>query len=343
MKFLTTNEIRKRWLDFFKSKGHMEFESKSLIPVDDNSLLWINSGVATLKKYFSGQENPASNRITNSQRCIRTNDIENVGVTSRHHTLFEMLGNFSVGDYFKVEAIEFAYELLTKVMEFELEKLYITVYEEDEITYKKWIELGVSESHIVKCGRDRNFWDLGSGPCGPCTEMYYDRGEKYDPEKIGERLFFEDIENDRYVEVWNVVFSEFNNDGNGNYTQLARKNIDTGAGLERLASIIQEVPTDFDIDSFMPLIKIVEKYSEHKYDTDAYFTKDEEQIKVNKNYRIIVDHFKACTFAIADGAIPSNKDRGYIIRKLIRRSKIALLFLGIKDNSIINGNCLGIF
>ncbi len=334
MKYLTTNEIRRKWLDFFKSKNHEEFESKSLIPKDDNSLLWINSGVATLKKYFSGKEIPSSNRITNSQRCIRTNDIENVGVTARHHTIFEMLGNFSIGDYFKNEAIEFAFELLTKEFEFDINKLYITVYKDDKITYDKWIELGILENHIIKCDKDRNFWDLGSGPCGPCTEIYYDRGTKYDPNNIGEKLFFEDIENDRYIEIWNIVFSEFNNI-NGEYPKLEKQNIDTGAGLERLASIFQDVPTDFDIDIFKPLISVIENYSEYKYDVDAYFSNDLEQKKINKNFRIIVDHFKASCFAIADGAIPSNKDRGYIIRKILRRAKLSLFFLKIKTNDLV--------
>lgn len=334
MKKLKFSEIRKIWIDFFKEKNHIEFESQSLIPKDDNSLLWINSGVATLKKYFSGKDTPTCKRIVNSQKCIRTNDIENVGVTSRHHTLFEMLGNFSIGDYFKEEAIEFAFELLTSRFDVQLSKLYITVYEEDEVTFKKWKELGIHENHIIKCGKDRNFWDLGSGPCGPCTEIYYDRGEKFDPNNIGEKLFFEDIENDRYVEIWNIVFSEFNNI-NGEYKKLERKNIDTGAGLERLASISQDVPTDFDTDAFVPIIKTIEKYSNVKYDINSYFTSNNNQNRINKNFRIIADHFKACCFAISDGAIPSNKDRGYILRKLIRRARLSLYFLSIKRSDCI--------
>lgn len=334
MKKMKFNEIRRTWIDFFKEKNHVEFESQSLIPKDDNSLLWINSGVATLKKYFSGKESLASNRVVSSQRCIRTNDIENVGITSRHHTLFEMLGNFSIGDYFKEEAIEFAFEFLTKKLEMDVNKLYITVYEDDDITLNKWTSLGIIPDHIIKCGKDRNFWDLGSGPCGPCTEIYYDRGEKYDSNNIGEELFFKDIENDRYVEIWNIVFSEFNNI-NGEYTLLERKNIDTGAGLERLASIMQEAPTDFDTDGFIPIIDTISSFTDLKYDVNAYFKEDIEQNKINKNYRIIADHLKACSFAISDGAIPSNKDRGYIIRKLIRRSKLSMYFLDIKNNECI--------
>ncbi|MDE7112084.1 MAG: alanine--tRNA ligase, partial [Malacoplasma sp.] len=251
MKKLTTNEIRKMWLDFFKSKNHLEIESKSLIPKNDDSLLWINSGVATLKNYFSGKENPPSKRLTNSQKCLRTNDIENVGLTSRHHTFFEMLGNFSIGDYFRKEAIEFGAELVFKVFNLDPKKIYITIYENDQESFDLWVKNGAIKSHILKCDKTRNFWEIGSGPCGPCTEIYYDRGEKYDFNKMGEKLFFDDIENDRYIEIWNIVFSEFNNDGKGNYTKLARQNIDTGAGLERFACILQDVPTNYDTDAFV--------------------------------------------------------------------------------------------
>ena len=259
MKNLKANQIRKEWLSYFKSKKHYILDSQSLVPINDNSLFLINSGIATLKNYFSGVDSPISNRLANSQRCIRTNDIENVGLTSRHHTLFEMLGNFSIGDYFKEEAIEFGFEFLTKKLEMPKSKLYITVFKDDEEAYNKWVKLGISKKNIIKCGKDRNFWDIGSGPCGPCTEIYFDRGSKYDPKKKGIELFEKDIENDRYVEIWNIVFSEFNNDGKGKLTPLARKNIDTGAGLERLASIMQEVPSDFDIDSFEPIINAIAK------------------------------------------------------------------------------------
>lgn len=329
---LSSNQIRRKWLDFFVKNDHFELESVSLIPINDPTLLWINSGVATLKNYFSGKENPPHVNLTNSQKAIRTNDIFNVGVTARHHTFFEMLGNFSVGGYFKEKAIELAFDFLINELSFDLKKLYFTVYEEDDIAYKKWISLGVDNKHIVKCGKDRNFWDVGAGPCGPCTEIYYDRGEKYDPQKIGEKLFFEDIENDRYVEIWNIVFSEFNNDGNNNYTPLKRKNIDTGAGLERLCCIIQDVPTNFDSDLFIDIIKTVEGFSNKKYDKDSYFKNDIKQNKINLSYKVIADHSRALVMAIADGAVPSNKERGYILRRLIRRIIVKQHFLGIEKN-----------
>ncbi len=328
----TASKVRKTWLDFFKENNHLEVESQSLIPMNDNSLLWINSGVATLKKFFSGQENPPYPNLTNSQKCIRTNDIFNVGVTSRHQTFFEMLGNFSIGGYFKEHAIELAFKLLTTKYMLPVEKLYITVYEEDLISYEKWINLGIDKKHIIKCDRSRNFWDIGSGPCGPCTEIYYDRGEKYDKEKIGEKLFFDDIENDRYVEIWNIVFSEFNNDGKGNYTQLSRKNIDTGAGLERLCCILQDVPTNFDTDLFKNIINSIQKFSDKKYDENAYFTNDQEKNSINMAYKIIADHARALVMAINDGAIPSNKDRGYILRRLLRRLIVKQHFLKINQN-----------
>lgn len=331
MKKLSFNEIRKTWLSFFESKGHVILESKSLIPIDDNSLLWINSGVATLKKYFSGEQTPICNRLANSQRAIRTNDIENVGNTSRHHTFFEMLGNFSIGDYFKKEAIDFAFEILTKKFGFESERLYITVFEDDETTYNQWINKGISSLHIVRANKERNFWEIGQGPCGPCTEIYYDRGSKYDPNNIGEKLFFNDIENDRYVEIWNIVFSQYNNDGNGNYTELTRKNIDTGAGLERLAAVIQDVPTNFDTDVFQPIINSIESLSKFKYDINSYFDANNKQQKdINRDFKIIADHLKACTFAIADGVHPSNKERGSIIRRLIRRAMVCARRLKIE-------------
>ena len=329
----TANKIRKTWLDYFVSNGHYLFPSQSLIPHNDPSLLWINSGVATLKPYFSGTATPPSNRLTSSQRSIRTNDIFNIGVTSRHHTFFEMLGNFSIGDYFKKEAIHFAYDLLVNHYHLDVNRLYFTVFEEDDDAYQAWLNHGINPKKITKCNRDRNFWDVGSGPCGPCTEIYYDRGEKFDPNNIGEKLFFEDIENDRYVEIWNVVFSQFNNNGKNEYTELARKNIDTGAGLERLASVLQSTPTNYDTDLFLPIIKTIEKYSKSfKYDVDAYFTQDKVQKNINRNFIIIADHIKACVFAIADGAVPSAKERGAVLRKLIRRSIICAKFLELSND-----------
>ena len=329
----TANKIRKTWLDYFVSNGHYLFPSQSLIPHNDPSLLWINSGVATLKPYFSGTLTPPSNRLTSSQKSIRTNDIFNIGVTSRHHTFFEMLGNFSIGDYFKKEAIHFAYDLLINHYHLDVNKLYFTIFEEDNDAYQAWLSHGINPNKIVKCNRDRNFWDVGSGPCGPCTEIYYDRGEKFDPNNIGEKLFFEDIENDRYVEIWNVVFSQFNNNGKNEYTELARKNIDTGAGLERLASVLQSTPTNYDTDLFLPIIITIEKHSKSfKYDVNAYFTQDKNQKNINRNFIIIADHIKACVFAIADGAVPSAKERGAVLRKLIRRSIICAKFLELSND-----------
>ena len=336
MKNLNSKELRQVWLDFFKSKEHLILKSKSLIPVNDPSLLWINSGVATLKDYFSGIKVPPAPRLTNSQKSIRTNDIENVGVTARHHTFFEMLGNFSIGDYFKKEAIAFAYEFLFEVLEFEKEKIYITYFEEDKDTLATWLALGIDESHLLKGDRDMNFWDIGQGPCGPDTEIFYDRGIKYDPENIGVKLCAEDIENDRYVEIWNVVFSEFNNDGSNNYSELAQKNIDTGAGLERIASVLQDAPTNFDTDLFLPIIREMEKLSGAKYVIENYFTDNEEQREINKKFKIVADHIRAIAVAIQDGAVPSNTSRGYIIRRLIRRAYRSGIQLGITDKSFLS-------
>lgn len=336
MKKLTANEVREMWLDFFKSKEHHFLAPVSLIPVDDASLLWINSGVATLKPYFDGRKTPPSQRLTNSQKSIRTNDIENVGVTARHQTMFEMLGNFSIGDYFKTEAIHFSWELLTSQEWFAMDKelLYITVFEEDVDAYNVWTkEIGIAEDHIFKGTRETNFWDVGQGPCGPNTEIFFDRGTKWDPENIGPKLLEEDIENDRYIEVWNIVFSQYNNDGNNNYTELPRKNIDTGAGLERIVSIFQETPTNFETDLFMPTIKSVENMcdSQFKYSIENYFNEDKKQTKINTAFKVIADHVRAASFAIADGVFPGNKDRGYIIRRLIRRSSVYGRKLGINQ------------
>lgn len=323
----TAIAIRRMWLDFFRSKDHYELPSVSLIPVDDPSLLWINSGVATLKPYFDGRKTPPSPRLTNSQKSIRTNDIENVGYTARHHTLFEMLGNFSIGDYFKKEAIMYAWEFLTdkKWIGFDPAKLYVTIYKDDQEAYEIWRNvIGLSDERIIKGDKDTNFWEIGTGPCGPNTEIFYDRGEKYDPEQLGLKLLQDDLENDRYLEVWNIVFSQYNNNGDGTYTDLPRKNIDTGAGLERITSIIQETPTNFETDLFMPIIKAVEKLVNRKYhyDETALFNNDSEQLKINTAFKVIADHIRAVTFAIADGAFPGNKDRGYVIRRLIRRASL---------------------
>ncbi|WP_427902816.1 alanine--tRNA ligase [Metamycoplasma alkalescens] len=330
---LSSKEIRQMWLDFFASKNHLVIESKSLIPQNDPSLLWINSGVATLKDYFSGKKVPPAKRLTNSQRSIRTNDIENVGVTSRHHTFFEMLGNFSIGDYFKNEAIAFAYEFIFDVLKLEKEKIYITYFEKDLDTYQKWIDLGIDKTHLIKGSKEQNFWDVGQGPCGPDTEIFYDRGEKYDSRGI--ELLKNDLENDRYIEIWNIVFSQFNNDGENNYTELATKNIDTGAGLERIVSIMQDAPTNFDTDLFLPIIKEVEKLTKFHYDINNYFVKNPAQTKINTLFKIIADHIRASVNAIGDGVKPSNVGRGYIIRRLIRRSYRSGISLGIEEKAFL--------
>ena len=334
---MKSKDIRKLWINFFESKKHLFIESKPLIPKNDKSILWINSGVATLKEYFSGQKISPNPRLVNIQKCIRTNDIENVGRTSRHHTLFEMLGNFSIGDYFKEEAIKLAYEFIFDQLKFNKDNIYITYFSEDKKTYQTWLDLGIDSKNLIKGERDTNFWDLGQGPCGPCTEIFYDRGEKFDFENQGIKLLEEDLENDRYIEIWNIVFSEFNNDGNGEYQQLKQKNIDTGAGLERIASIMQGANTNFDTDLFLPIIKEIEKLSETtSYDGDNYFKKDNDQMIVNQNYKVIADHIRASICAINDGAIPSNTQRGYVIRRLIRRAYRAGKKIGINEQNFLS-------
>ena len=312
MKYMTSNEIRKTWLNFFKSKGHQVEEGASLVPINDPTLLWINAGVASLKKYFDGSVIPNNPRICNVQKAIRTNDIENVGHTARHHTFFEMMGNFSIGDYFKMEAIEFGYELLTsdKYFAIPIEKLYFTYFPEDKSTYDKWISLGVPADHMVPC--EGNFWEIGEGPCGPDSEIFYDRGEKYDPNNIGLDLLRKDISNDRYIEIWNIVFSQFNSKPGiprSEYKELPHKNIDTGAGLERFCCIMQDAETNYETDLFMPIIRKCETLASYKYENE-YKT----------SYKIIADHLRTCTFALADGASFSNEGRGYVLRRLLRRA-----------------------
>ncbi len=312
MNYLSGNEVRKKFLDYFVSKGHMIEPGVSLVPINDPTLLWINAGVAGLKKYFDGREKPRCNRITNAQKCIRTNDIENVGKTARHHTFFEMLGNFSIGDYFKEEALQFAYEFLTSPewIGFDPERLYVTIYPDDTEAYRIWTEvIGFNPKHILKSYD--NYWEIGEGPSGPDSEIYYDRGEKYDPQGLGERAFFEELENDRYIEVWNVVFSQYDaKEGvdRKDYKELPQKNIDTGMGLERLAALIQDGETNFDTDLFLPYIKEAEKYANKSY--------AEEKMA----YRVIADHIRTCVFALADGALFSNEGRGYVLRRVLRRA-----------------------
>ncbi len=318
MKKLTSNEIREMFLKFFESKGHKIVPSASLIPENDPSILWINAGVAPLKKYFDGTKIPPSKRLVNSQKCIRTNDIENVG-DSYHHTFFEMLGNFSIGDYFRDEALEYAWELLTsdKWFGIDKEKLYVTVYTNDKQSYDKWISLGVRESHIIKS--DNNFWDIGPGPCGPDSEIFYDKGEEFD--KRGPELIKEDIDNERYIEIWNNVFSQYNHiDGmkREDFKELPHKNIDTGMGLERIVCALQNGKTNYDTDLFSPIIKKIEEISSVKY-TDQ------------KSIRSIADHIKTLTFALSDGASFSNEGRGYVLRRILRRASRFGRTLGIYE------------
>ncbi|OCA91207.1 alanine--tRNA ligase [Bacillus sp. FJAT-27225] len=311
MKQLTGSQIRKMFLDFFQEKNHQVEPSASLVPHDDPSLLWINSGVATLKKYFDGRVIPDNPRITNAQKSIRTNDIENVGKTARHHTFFEMLGNFSIGEYFKEEAIEWAWEFLTsqKWIGFEPEKLSVTVHPEDQEAYEYWNKkIGIPEERIIRL--EGNFWDIGEGPSGPNTEIFYDRGPEYGDDPNDPELY-PGGENDRYLEVWNLVFSQFNHNPDGTYTPLPKKNIDTGMGLERMASVVQNVPTNFETDLFMPIIRATEEISGVKYG---------ESKESDVAFKVIADHIRTVAFAVGDGALPSNEGRGYVLRRLLRRA-----------------------
>lgn len=320
---MTSTEVRQMFLDFFQAKGHSIEPSQSLVPVNDPTLLWINSGVATLKQYFDGSVVPENPRITNAQKSIRTNDIENVGKTARHHTMFEMLGNFSIGDYFRKEALAYAWEMLTssEYFDFPAEKLYITYYPDDKDTFNRWVELGVDASHLVPI--EDNFWEIGAGPSGPDTEIFFDRGEAYDPENIGLKLLAEDIENDRYIEIYNIVLSQFNADPaipRSEYKELPQKNIDTGMGLERMVCIIQGGKTNFDTDLFLPIIREIERISGKAYDPDGD----------NMSFKVIADHIRALSFAIGDGALPGNEGRGYVLRRLLRRAVMHGKKLGIE-------------
>ena len=321
MKYMSHDDIRKTWFKFFESKGHKVFESAPLIPINDDSLLWINAGVAPLKKYFDGREVPESRRITNIQKCIRTNDIENVGITKRHQTFFEMMGNFSVGDYFKNEAIAFAFELLTSPEYFDIDKnlIYVTVYSKDLEARDRWIDVGLDPKHIIPL--DGNFWEIGTGPCGPDSEIFFDRGEKYDPNGDAFKLFSQDKDQERFVEIWNNVFSQFNaTEGMAreDYPELPSKNIDTGAGLERWCCIFQNVDSNFETDLFKPIIKHIEELAKVEY-------------VGQKEFKIIADHVRAITFALADGAAFENVGRGYVLRRLLRRSVRMGKSLGFND------------
>ncbi|WP_431798738.1 alanine--tRNA ligase [Halobacillus andaensis] len=322
MKSLTSADVRQMFLDFFKEKGHSVEPSASLVPHEDPTLLWINSGVATLKKYFDGRVIPDNPRIVNAQKSIRTNDIENVGFTARHHTFFEMLGNFSIGDYFKEEAIEWGWEFLTspKWIGFEEEKLSVTVHPEDDEAFSLWKDkIGVPEERIIRL--EENFWDIGEGPSGPNTEIFYDRGETYgnDPE---DPELYPGGENERYLEIWNLVFSQFNHNPDDTYTPLPKKNIDTGMGLERMVCVIQDTPTNFETDLFLPIIKATETISGRKY---------QETVEQDSAFKVIADHMRTVSFAVSDGALPSNEGRGYVLRRLLRRAVRFAKQLGIDE------------
>ena len=313
MKPLSGKQIRQRWISFFQSKGHQYIPGVSLIPHDDPSLLWVNAGVTGPKKYFDGSEIPPCRRIVNVQKSIRTNDIENVGHTARHHTFFEMLGNFSIGDYFRDEVIPWAYEILTNEetgFGIPVEKLYFTYNPMDKATFALWKKCGVPESHLIPL--EGNFWEIGEGPCGPDTEMFFDRGEQYDPEHLGDRLLREDRENDRYIEIWNIVFSQFNSVAGKKreeYKELPSKNIDTGSGLERIACVLQGTETNFETDLFLPLIEATKALCGVPYEGNA-----------KMSYRVIADHARCLCFALSDGAYFSNEGRGYVLRRIIRRA-----------------------
>ncbi len=325
MEWTSLNDLREKYLSFFESKGHLRLPSYSLIPNNDKSLLLINSGMAPMKKYFTGEVTPPSKRVTTCQKCIRTPDIERVGKTARHGTYFEMLGNFSFGDYFKHEATQMAWEFLTETLEMPKELLWVTIYENDDEAYDIWTkEVGVDPSHIVRLGKEDNFWEHGQGPCGPCSEIYFDRGEKYG---CGSPDCKPGCECDRYTEIWNNVFSQFNNDGNGNYTELSQKNIDTGMGLERLACMMQGVDNLFEVDTVQNIMKRISDIANVKYHDDE--TKD-------ISLRVITDHIRSSVFMIGDGVIPSNNGRGYVLRRLIRRACRHGRLLGVNEPFLYN-------
>ena len=324
MKWTSLNDLREKYLSFFESKGHLRMPSFSLVPNNDKSLLLINSGMAPMKKFFTGEVTPPRNRVTTCQKCIRTPDLERVGHTARHGTFFEMLGNFSFGDYFKVEAIDWAWEFLTKTLEIPENLLWPSIYEKDEEAYDIWKNrIGVDESHIVRLGKADNFWEHGSGPCGPCSEIYFDRGVE---RGCGSPDCKPGCDCDRFMEIWNNVFSQFNNDGQGNYTELAQKNIDTGMGLERLACVMQNVENMFEVDSVRKIIDTVCEISGKKYGDDA---------SNDISIRVVTDHTRSATFMISDGVIPSNEGRGYVLRRIIRRACRHGKLLGINHPFLV--------
>ena len=325
MQWTGLNELREKYLSFFESKGHLRLDSFPLVPKSDNSLLLINSGMAPMKKWFLGQEEPPCHRVTTCQKCIRTPDIERVGITARHGTYFEMLGNFSFQDYFKKEATAWAWEFLTKVLEIPAELLYISVYEDDDEAWDIWTkDIGIAEDHMVRFGKEDNFWEHGSGPCGPCSEIYFDRGPEHGCSKPDCKV---GCDCDRYMEVWNLVFSQFDSDGKGNYTRLERPNIDTGMGLERLACVMQGVGNLFEVDTVRAILNHVEKISGKTYGQDA---------KTDISIRVITDHIRSTTFMVSDGIMPSNEGRGYVLRRLLRRAVMHGHKLGIEGAFLSN-------
>ena len=325
MKWTSLNELREKFLSFFESKGHIRLPSFSLIPNNDKSLLLINSGMAPMKKFFTGEEIPPRNRVCTCQKCIRTPDLDRVGHTARHGTYFEMLGNFSFGDYFKEEAIPFAWEFLTGTLEIPANLLWPSVYEADDEAYAIWRDkIGVPEEHIVKLGKADNFWEHGTGPCGPCSEIYFDRGEKYG---CGSPDCKPGCDCDRFMEIWNNVFSQFNNDGNGNYTELIQKNIDTGMGLERLACVMQGVDNLFEVDTVRRILDTVCSIAKKRYGDNA-----ENDISI----RVVTDHIRSATFMICDGVIPSNEGRGYVLRRILRRAARHGKLLGINEKFLVS-------
>ena len=325
MKWTSLNDLREKYLSFFESKGHLRLPSFSLVPVNDPSLLLINSGMAPMKKYFTGEEEPPCRRVTTCQKCIRTPDLERVGHTARHGTFFEMLGNFSFGDYFKDQAIPWAWEFLTKTLEIPAELLWPSVYEQDEEAYRIWVDqIGVPPERVVKLGKEDNFWEHGTGPCGPCSEIYFDRGEKYG---CGSPDCKPGCECDRYMEIWNNVFSQFNNMGDGTYTELQQKNIDTGMGLERLACVMQGVDNMFEVDTIRRILDEVCGIAGKTYGEDA---------SADVSIRVITDHIRSSMFMIADGVIPSNEGRGYVLRRILRRACRHGKLLGINHAFLVD-------
>ena len=319
MEWMSLNDIREKFLSFYESKGCLRHKSFPLVPINDKSLLLINAGMAPLKKYFTGELEPPRHRMTTCQKCIRTPDIERVGITARHGTYFEMLGNFSFGDYFKHEAINWAWEFVTKVLELPEERVWVTVYQDDDEAHDIWMnEAGVPDERIVRLSKEDNFWEIGSGPCGPCSEIYFDRGPEYG---CGKPDCKPGCDCDRYMEFWNLVFTQFDGDGKGGYTPLAKPNIDTGMGLERMACIMQGVNNLFETDTVRNIMKKISEIAGVNYGDDP---------KTDISLRVITDHVRASTFLIADGVVPSNEGRGYVLRRLIRRAARHGRLLGIK-------------